>query len=463
MVASTDKTRVDFLRLMLQKLNLKVNEEEQAVPSLSRLHLSAHSPADVSDLLAAWSEILTVVDGEEYIKGENDVFHVEKEESAWKVKPLVQAVEGIAETVSNAVSSGSKSEEEDPKITKEQQREKDKKDEIEERIRYTSTASPDQILDYDQLIKTVTPHTTAHPSSESTPSFNHSTFYANLTHYHTKLSTPSPTFGTHLLHSAVVTSTNTLLEKNPSLLRHLPTGLTLTATTQLAGRGRGQNVWASPPGALIFSTVLHHAFTLSASAPVIFVQYIAALAIIRGIKTYAPGYAAIPVKLKWPNDIYAHTPHGGEIVKIGGILVNSSYSGTHYSVVCGVGLNLDNARPTTSLNQLAAALNLKPLTPEKLLAAILAQFEDLYTAFCRRGWGAEMEEAYYEAWLHTGQIVTLETHGGARARIKGITRDWGLLLAEELGWEDRGTGRMVSLQSDSNSFDFFKGLVRRKV
>jgi biotin---protein ligase len=50
-----------------------------------------------------------------------------------------------------------------------------------------------------------------------------------------------------------------------------------------------------------------------------------------------------------------------------------------------------------------------------------------------------------------------------RARIKGITRDWGLLLAEELGWDDRSTGKIWQLQSDSNSFDFFKGLVKRKV
>lgn len=61
------------------------------------------------------------------------------------------------------------------------------------------------------------------------------------------------------------------------------------------------------------------------------------------------------------------------------------------------------------------------------------------------------------------QIVTLESAGGVRARIKGITRDWGLLLAEELGWEDRASGRLVQLQSDSNSFDFFKGLLKKKI
>lgn len=70
---------------------------------------------------------------------------------------------------------------------------------------------------------------------------------------------------------------------------------------------------------------------------------------------------------------------------------------------------------------------------------------------------------YYDAWLHTNQIVALEAEGGVRAKIKGVTRDYGLLLAEELSWDDRPTGRVWQLQSDSNSFDFMRGLVKRKV
>ena len=166
------------------------------------------------------------------------------------------------------------------------------------------------------------------------------------------------------------------------------------------------------------------------------------------------------MKLKWPNDIYAQLPgsSANPYVKIGGILVNSSYSGSAYSIVCGVGLNLANPLPTTSLNHLLPSLNLKPFSQEKLLASILAAFEALYRNFCRLGWSREMEEEYYKAWLHSGQVVELEEHGGVKAKIKGITRDWGLLLAEEVD-----TGRVVSLQSDSNSFDFFRGLVKRKV
>ena len=87
----------------------------------------------------------------------------------------------------------------------------------------------------------------------------------------------------------------------------------------------------------------------------------------------------------------------------------------------------------------------------------------MYTRFKRTGFDRHFEEKYYRHWLHTDQIVTLEAEGGVRAQIKGISRDWGLLIVEELGWEDRGTGKLWTLQSDSNSFDFFQGLVKRKV
>jgi biotin--protein ligase len=144
------------------------------------------------------------------------------------------------------------------------------------------------------------------------------------------------------------------------------------------------------------------------------------------------------------------------------VLVNSSYAGSDYTLVVGVGMNLANAAPTTSINALAEAKRLPHFQTEKLLARILTTFEQLYNKFTREGWSRDIEDMYYRNWLHSDQIVTLETEGGSRARIKGITRDWGLLLAEELGWEDRSTGKVWQLQSDSNSFDFFKGLLKRK-
>lgn len=463
-IHATDRTRLVFIGLMLQKLGLQVNEEEQVVPSLSRLHLTSHTAADVSELVASWAETLTVVDGDDYIKGENDVFRIEKPGSVWSVKELKRAVSAVSEKLPTLAAVTASSTEE-TKATK-SKKAKTKLEEIEDCIRYTAASSADQILDYDKIVKVIVPHDSGLPSTKDIP-FHHEAFYANLNWYHNKLRNPGASFGRHLMYGEVVTSTNTLLEKNPALLRHLPSGFTLTATTQIAGRGRGGNVWIAPPGALMFSTVMHHSMAMSQSAPVVFIQYLAALAIVQGIKNYAPGYDKIPVKLKWPNDIYVQLPGSANnpVVKIGGILVNSSYSGASYDLVCGIGLNLSNALPTTSLNLLASTQSppLKAFTPEKLLASILAHFETLYSTFCQAGFTRDMEGEYYDNWLHTDQIVTLETEGGVKARIKGITRDWGLLLAEELGWEDRPTGKIITLQSDSNSFDFFRGLVRRKV
>lgn len=34
-----------------------------------------------------------------------------------------------------------------------------------------------------------------------------------------------------------------------------------------------------------------------------FVQYIAALAVVEAVKSYAPGYEEFPIHIKWPNDI----------------------------------------------------------------------------------------------------------------------------------------------------------------
>ncbi|KAL9118267.1 MAG: hypothetical protein Q9187_005191 [Circinaria calcarea] len=447
-----DKPRIDFLKACLTKLGLHVNEDQDAVPSLSRLHLTSLQPSDTSNLIASLREIITTVDEEEYIEDENDTFHLEKP-SSWSLGSLGNALP----------------------------------DPSDDKIERTHVGE-DSFLDYNKIVKRMIVHNEEHPSNKETPYFNHHAFFANLVHYQSITRDSSPEFGNHLLYGEVVTSTNTMLEKNTRLLRRLPTGFTATATNQVAGRGRGSNVWVSPAGSLLFSVLVRHDLSRSPNAPVVFLQYLAALAIVEGVKSYDKGYQTLPVKLKWPNDIcafpsFSHRVQRGTstnplfvsdaldpsqptsakaYVKIGGILVNSHYQNTEFFSVVGIGLNTINPLPTTSLTALLPDY-LPAFTLEKLLARILASFSSLYARFKTTGFDKYFEEMYYSHWLHTDQIVTLETEGGIKARIRGITRDWGLLVAEELGWEDRGTGRMVQLQSDSNSFDFFKGLLKRKI
>ncbi|KAF2771176.1 biotin holocarboxylase synthetase/biotin-protein ligase [Teratosphaeria nubilosa] len=444
-LVADEQKRVDFMRACLTKLGLTVSDDAAgSVPSLSRLHLSSAKPGEVSELVHSWHEASILSKDEndrEIIKGENDTFILEQQ-GAWDTEQLREA--------------------------------------LREDLEATDPAAEGGIIDYNTVPKRLVPHEHSLPDTRETPFFNHYAFFSNLRVYSMHHASPSEqTFGRTILYGEVVTSTSTLLEKNPTLLSHLPIGTTATARTQVAGRGRGTNVWVSPPGSLMFSTLLKHSIALSTAAPVVFVQYLAAMAIVAGIKEYDRGYDRMPVKLKWPNDIYARDPNAAasdprsgageadeeeerkKYVKVGGILVNSSYAGGDYTLVVGIGLNVSNASsPTTSLNNLARSLHppLPPFTLEKLLASILTQFEGIYTRFCRTGFGGELERRYYGLWLHSRQVVTLEAEGGARARIEGVTTDWGLLVAEEV----EGKGRRWALQSDGNSFDFFKGLLKRK-
>ena len=53
----------------------------------------------------------------------------------------------------------------------------------------------------------------------------------------------------------------------------------------------------------MFSLLVRHPMALMPKAPVIFLQYLAALAIVEGVHSYDAGYRGVPLKLKWPNDI----------------------------------------------------------------------------------------------------------------------------------------------------------------
>lgn len=438
-------------------------------------------------MLRSLQETSAIIDSEEYIKAEQDTFLLRRPESIWSMTSLTRAAVDIATSVASS-------------------------DEQDHRAQAAKNmdGTAEDANDYSQIVKTLVAHDNGIPRSDTTPYFNLERYYEALLHYRQLTHTSSdPHFGSPLLYGEVVTSTSTLLEKNPILASHLPPGTTFTATTQVSGRGRGSNVWVSPPGALMFSTKFSHPLALNATAPVVFVQYLAAMAVVEAVKTYDSNnkrYAELPVRLKWPNDIYAldtpymssaeKPPERDHFVKIGGILVNTSYSGGDYHVILGIGLNLSNAAPTTSLNALIETYNsihtsdapLAPLSNERLLARILTTFGNLYAQFKLNGFAGALERQYYENWLHSNQVVTLETEGGAKAQIKGISTDWGLLIAEEyseksneasvngatntLDGTANSTGmgslsgshlKRFALQSDSNSFDFFKGLVKSKL
>ena len=184
-LADDDEPRTKFLKACLTKLGLMISEQTTSVPSLSRLHLSSLHHFLVPELLSSWEEIITQKDGEEYIEGENDTFHLEKQNSRWSLNSLVKSL-------SLPSISGNK--------------EENVADQVD-------AGSDDRILDYDAIPKRLIPHEADWPGTKETPCFNHHAFYGNLRAYQQERLSEAEEFGKYLMYGEVVTSTNTMLEK----------------------------------------------------------------------------------------------------------------------------------------------------------------------------------------------------------------------------------------------------------
>ncbi|KAI8052146.1 biotin-protein ligase [Syncephalis plumigaleata] len=280
-------------------------------------------------------------------------------------------------------------------------------------------------------------------------------------------------FGAMVIYTETVSSTQTILEKNDALTRHLPDGTLCVATRQVSGRGRGGNAWVSPTGSLSFSMLLRQSVKNGLPSPVL-VQYLVALAVVDAVRS-KPGYKDIPLRLKWPNDVYASIPdanngdNASKYVKMGGILVNSSFQANQFTLIIGCGVNVDNPAPTTSINRLIAMHNevyhtdLAPFTLEEILALIVNRLDYFYRQFIQSGFHSLLD-LYHQYWLHSGQIVTLKDQGGIRARIQGITPDYGLLetVAVDIDGNELSPRQIYTLQPDGNSFDMMHNMISNK-
>lgn len=151
-----------------------------------------------------------------------------------------------------------------------------------------------------------------------------------------------------------------------------PAGTVVLAEEQTSGRGRAGKNWASAPGAGIWLTLIEKPSDTSG---------IEVLSIRAGLRLAEAldRFAAEPIRLKWPNDLYA------DAGKLGGILVEARWREQSIEwVAIGVGINV---RPpqnvegagaldagTSRLEVLSevvpalrvAAAGTGPLTPEEL-------------------------------------------------------------------------------------------------
>jgi len=154
---------------------------------------------------------------------------------------------------------------------------------------------------------------------------------------------------------------------------------------------------------------------------------------------------------------------GGE--KIGGILVESVMEGKRFVVNVGVGLNVSNSYPTTSINAALAGIrrepgiDYSPFTTERLVARTLTELEGLLDSIGENGGLERTLQLYSDNWIHSGkEEVSVEVSEGnfATCRVMSID-EFGFLRVSEVG-----TGNTFSVQPDGNSFDIANRLISIK-
>nr|WP_320131687.1 biotin--[acetyl-CoA-carboxylase] ligase [uncultured Holophaga sp.] len=209
-----------------------------------------------------------------------------------------------------------------------------------------------------------------------------------------------------------VDSTQAFLQRHPEL------GFcAVLATSQTAGRGRGEHAWESPAGAGLW---LSAALPLPQLAPGIVLQR-AMGAVAELLQT-----PEVPLGLKWPNDLVAR--RGSGLVKVGGILGELQEN----RMILGLGINL-SAAPSIPGRPIPPAclrdLGLEPPSAPELARGILQAWSrwdrEPHPAF---RWPAPGEAVAWEGdqgrclgWLDDGRLE-LQTPGGPRQLSAGDLR-----------------------------------------
>ncbi|CAL5333327.1 unnamed protein product [Camellia sinensis] len=218
-------------------------------------------------------------------------------------------------------------------------------------------------------------------------------------------------FGRFLIWSPRLSSTHDVVSHN---FCEIPIGAVCVADAQFKGRGRSKNVWESPKGCLLFSFTIQ----MEDGRVVPLVQYVVSLAMTEAIKDVCVtnGIPPLEVRIKWPNDLYLNG------LKVGGILCTSVYKSKKFNVSAGIGLNIDNEKPTTCLNAVVKKLTsvAYQLQREDILAAFFNKFENLFDILINKGF-QPLEELYYETWLHSGQRVIVQENNADQIVEKVVT------------------------------------------
>jgi len=238
------------------------------------------------------------------------------------------------------------------------------------------------------------------------------------------------TFGRTLYILPSTTSTNDIVKDLAQ--RGAPEGTVVLAEHQTHGRGRHGRTFASPPGVGIYLSLLVRPQVETVRLP----QLTLAMAVATAEALVE--YCALPIRLKWPNDVeISHK-------KVAGIL-SEGILGTAASPVAivGIGINVNTALEhlPLELHQHVTSLALAAghaWSRLPLIALLLAHLERRYRAFLQGDMAPILER-----WLHYAEMIGRQvrfTHApgaSARGTVVGLDTDGALLVRHLDGTRQR--------------------------
>lgn len=210
-----------------------------------------------------------------------------------------------------------------------------------------------------------------------------------------------------------------------------PHGTVVAADRQTAGRGRRGRSWESPSGKAVYFTIVVRPSCVPDKASMI--TLVMALSVAQAIEEDT----GLQAQIKWPNDIVVHKK------KVCGILTEMSVTPEMDEiqfVVAGVGVNSNQESPEEfpeEIRSTATSLRIEsgsPINRAKLLACILARFEENYEVFVRTLDLSGLREAYQSHLVNMDAQVRVLDPGEEYTGIsRGITEQGELIVERENG------------------------------
>jgi BirA family biotin operon repressor/biotin-[acetyl-CoA-carboxylase] ligase len=208
-------------------------------------------------------------------------------------------------------------------------------------------------------------------------------------------------------------------------------GTAVLADYQRAGRGRLGRTWFSPPGAGLYLTAIVRP---GAADWLPLTTLAAGVAVARALTAVS----ALPIGLKWPNDLVIGQPWR----KIGGVLCESSGSGAEIdALVVGVGVNLGLSAVPPDLADAASSIEAelgRPVDRSRVVVEVLAELHGVLSRLRagERAWVCDEWRRFGRDGLR-GARVRWDDQGVERFGFARDLDDTGALLVESAGRMER--------------------------